>query len=677
MTNKVLTGILLRLRVLLALLFTYPFLSYAAYLNLQDSTIAIEQVKIGAKRERELLYPFDIKEREIRRSTAQNVAEALRLLAGVQVKDYGGIGGLKTVNVRSLGSQHVAISYDGVLVGNAQNGIVDLGRFSIDNIEQISLLHTAPDSSLLSARDYLSGALVRLQPRRPRVNKTNPFRLSTTFRTGSYGLINPQIHYEQRLSNKLALSLNTAIVEAHGRYKFRYTGYNTLGEKVYDTTAIRRNGDVHLQRMEMALYRLINDGGLRLRFYGYHAERGLPGPIVNNVWRRGERLEDQNFFAQANCQKQLTPFYSTIFLAKYAFDKTHYRQLDSRFYAANLIYLQHEVYFSTGHKLRFTPWLDLSLAYDFLWNRLNSQDRLRLRPPLLVPSRTTHYGVLALLVHLRSFRLRLASVATAALHRKQTTANGFLCPELSLAYVLPRFPSLSWHGAWKQTLRYPTFNELYYLDWGNAILKPELTTQRMIGAQWQYHSRKTALKAVTLLIDAYSNTIYNKIIAYPTRGQFHWTTLNLGRVAMYGIESSLLLQGNFWKLNDFAIRLQYAYTQARDLTDPKAIYYKHQIPYTPWHSGACVLSYQWRNYAIYYSFIYTGERYHLRENNPFNYEPAWYTNDVAIALNFSIFTHALLVRLEVNNLLDQQYAVVLNYPMPGRNFRLTGQISFR
>ena len=96
----------------LSLLFLIPRLSFAAYSIQNDSIIAIEQVKIGAKRELELIPSLELKEVEIRHSTAQNVADALRYLAGVQVKDYGGIGGLKTVNVRSLGSQHVAVSYD-------------------------------------------------------------------------------------------------------------------------------------------------------------------------------------------------------------------------------------------------------------------------------------------------------------------------------------------------------------------------------------------------------------------------------------------------------------------------------------------------------------------------------------------------------------------------------------
>ena len=67
--------------------------------------------------------------------SVHSVADALRYFSGVQIKDYGGIGGLKTVNIRAMGTQHVGVFYDGIELGNAQNGTVDLGRFSLDNME--------------------------------------------------------------------------------------------------------------------------------------------------------------------------------------------------------------------------------------------------------------------------------------------------------------------------------------------------------------------------------------------------------------------------------------------------------------------------------------------------------------------------------------------------------------
>ena len=64
---------------------------------------------------------------ELQSLSSTSIADALKYFAGVQIKDYGGLGGLKTVNVRSLGAQHVGVFIDGIRITNAQNGTVDLG----------------------------------------------------------------------------------------------------------------------------------------------------------------------------------------------------------------------------------------------------------------------------------------------------------------------------------------------------------------------------------------------------------------------------------------------------------------------------------------------------------------------------------------------------------------------
>ena len=99
----------------------------------------LSEVVVTADRIREIVPAQKLAGRQLERLRSNSVADALRYFSGVQVKDYGGIGGLKTVNVRSLGSQHVGVFYDGIQISNAQNGTVDLGKFSMDNMEVLSV----------------------------------------------------------------------------------------------------------------------------------------------------------------------------------------------------------------------------------------------------------------------------------------------------------------------------------------------------------------------------------------------------------------------------------------------------------------------------------------------------------------------------------------------------------
>ncbi len=97
---------------------------------------------------------------EMERLGYQSLADAVRRFSGVTVKDYGGIGGLKTVSVRSLGAHHTGVMYDGVVVGNCQAGQIDIGRFSLDNVSQVSLAVGQEDDIFQPARMFASAGVL-------------------------------------------------------------------------------------------------------------------------------------------------------------------------------------------------------------------------------------------------------------------------------------------------------------------------------------------------------------------------------------------------------------------------------------------------------------------------------------------------------------------------------------
>ncbi|MFV0364890.1 MAG: TonB-dependent receptor [Mangrovibacterium sp.] len=75
-----------------------------------DSLQHIKEVKVtGSRIERDVIPVQQLQGEELKKLSAHSVADAIRYFSGVQIKDYGGIGGLKTVNIRSMGSQHVGV----------------------------------------------------------------------------------------------------------------------------------------------------------------------------------------------------------------------------------------------------------------------------------------------------------------------------------------------------------------------------------------------------------------------------------------------------------------------------------------------------------------------------------------------------------------------------------------
>ena len=128
---------------------------------------SLDEVTVSARRREEPVIPVQkLQGARLEGLSTQSVADAVRYFSGVQIKDYGGVGGLKTVDVRSMGTNHLGVFYDGIEIGNAQNGTVDLGKFSMDNIEEIALYNGQKSEIFQSAKDYGSSLRTRqtLQP---------------------------------------------------------------------------------------------------------------------------------------------------------------------------------------------------------------------------------------------------------------------------------------------------------------------------------------------------------------------------------------------------------------------------------------------------------------------------------------------------------------------------------
>lgn len=290
----------------------------------------LDEVVVTARKPADDIIPAQtLSGKELHRLNSNSVADALRYFSGVQVKDYGGVGGIKTVNIRSMGTNHTGVVYDGVELGNAQNGQIDLGQFSLDNIEALSLYNGQKSEILQPAKDFGSAGTIYMRTRTPFFNEGETYHARATIRTGSFDLLNPSALVELKLGKRVSASLSAEWVNSSGKYKFRYRRVNPAGELAYDTTAVRQNGDINATRIELNTHGTLNSGSWNFKVYNYNSERGVPGAIVNNVWRRGERIWDTNSFAQGRYTGFFGKF-TTLNNIKYAFYRTHYVNNDDK-----------------------------------------------------------------------------------------------------------------------------------------------------------------------------------------------------------------------------------------------------------------------------------------------------------------------------------------------------------
>lgn len=653
-----------------------------------DSVQHISEVVVTAQRYREIIPAQKLSGITLERLNSFSVADAIRYFSGVQIKDYGGVGGLKTVDIRSMGTHHIGVFYDGIQLGNAQNGQIDLGKFSLDNIEEVSLYNGQKSEVFQSAKEFGSSGTIYLRTRRPRFLNGETHRLTTVFRSGSFDLINPSILWEQRLSEQLSASLSSEYIHSSGRYKFRYRKLFKDGTVAWDTTAVRRNGDIEAFRIEGALHGFMDRGKWYAKAYYYDSERGIPGAIVNNVWKRSQRQWDRNFFLQGNFQYAFSNKYEAQVSMKYAFDHMRYLNPDTTLLYIDNSFDQQEYYLSVANKYRILPSWDVNLSVDYQWNSLDASLQ-----EFVYPTRNTLLVALASAYEWRRLKIQASLLGTfvfeqtsSSRHEKGSTSTHTptaqpkdkqeYTPALFLSWQPFRKQPLHLRAFYKRIFRMPTFNDLYYTDIGNISLQPEYTTQYNVGVQFDQPFSGSILQQLSATADVYYNEVDNKIIAVPKgNGQYRWMMMNLGYVEIRGVDvttkASLLLP--------YAIRLHaslnYTYQRAEDYSDPSdndptAGTYGGQISYIPWHSGSATLHAEWKSVDINYSFIYVGERYHHSSNIRENYEKPWYTHDLTIGKSFRMKRVKARLSAEINNLFDQQYDVVLNYPMPGRHYKV-------
>lgn len=635
----------------------------------EDTINTLREVIITARRKPVNVIPVQtLSGDELNRLNSNSIADALRYFSGVQVKDYGGVGGIKTVNIRSMGTNHTGVVYDGVELGNAQNGQIDLGQFSLDNIEAISLYNGNKSEILQPAKDFGSAGTVYIQTRVPKFEVGETFHARAKVRTGSFDLLNPSALVELRLSQNVNASLSAEWLNSSGKYKFRYRRVNPAGELAYDTTATRENGDINATRLEFNLNGSLPCGSWTFKGYNYNSERGVPGAIVNNVWRRGERIWDTNSFIQGRFEQYFGRF-STLNSIKYSHYRTHYVNNDDKQVKIDNLYRQKEFYISTANEYLLTSFWRISASYDLLWNSLDADVYGFARP-----ERISHFASAATAINLPRFKAQ-ASILGTFIH---DTLDGQQAPDDKRSFTPALFISgqplrtkdFTLRAFYKRSFRMPTFNDLYYADMGNSQLTPERVTQYNIGAVYN-HTGHDFLSNIRIGVDAYYNKVKDKIVAYPKGQQFRWTMLNLGVVDIKGVDVSALATFNPTTNLYLTARVQYTYQRAIDVTNPADNYYRDQIPYIPRHSGSAVVNISWRDWALNYSWIYVGERYNQQENIRYNYTQPWYTSDVSLSKDFRFGATTLRALIEINNLLSQDYDVILNYPMPKRNYRFT------
>ena len=601
---------------------------------------------------------------------ALQVSDAVKFFSGIQIKDYGGIGGLKTISIRSLGANYSAISYDGIVVYDYQTGQNDLSRFSLDNLQSLTLSIGEDDRIFETARHRASAGTLALVTSAfsPESKKKE---IKAALNSGSFGLFSPSVSVITPLNKTLTLNAFGEYLQSKGNYPYKQPSVNNP-----DSTAIKRrdNSDVSYYTAEANLSgKFSNGGNLRFKTNYYRSNRGFPGPATYYNTYSGERSKDQTVFSQANYTQKLNRLFDYQVNAKFNFSSSDYTNKNNNYQNGFIesFYYQREYYLNMTWLYTVSGKLSFSLAND------GSYGNLHVKP---FPSRINWLSALSGKYELPRFTLTGDLLNNFTEDKAQMDhwekSSSHLSPYLGFSVKPLETLPVRIRGYYKNTYRFPTLGDMYLMQIidnlvrpPNNNLKPENANQYNLGVTFAT-SFSNRIPFFSFSGDAYNNRIDNKIVALPRGSMYVWSVQNYGKVDIKGLDINLKTQ---FKWNDkLACSLSGAYTwqQVLDKTDKNSQTYNQQIPYTPHHSASGTVQIETPYVDLNYNLTYCGERYYERINRP-EYQMNGYTDQsISLQKNIRWRGYQWLLTAECLNFMNESYEVVRSYPMPGRSFRI-------
>lgn len=597
---------------------------------------------------------------KIRNHGGLQASDILKQLAGVTLKDYGGIGGIKTISARGMGSQFSVVTIDGIPINNSQNGQVDLGRYLLGNTAFISFSQGLPSSSLLTAHAYSAGNVLNMETAEPYFSTSEHTQMSLSLDGGSFGLYSPSLQWSQRWGRRFKSSLYINYLHSDGDYPF--TLYYSHSHRDNASTERRKHSAVSMITADGNLFYTINKGNIwTTKIHYFKGEYELPGPVkLYSQLISKQQATEESSFIQTRWRIEHEQWAGQL-MAKLRYSYDTYIDTTPGSIKSNNTFQQGELFLSGSLHYRLTNWISLNLAADddlsHLHSNLNQCNLVTRNNISIAAALHSCIGKWEAQLHALYVNVsdQLDNQDTIPLWQKMT-------PYASILYKINESTTLRLF--YKETYRVPNFSELYFFQLTPHNLKPEHAHQINIGITRAIVPKNGKWSGL-LTLDGYYNRINDKIIAKPTVNLYYWSMQNLGIVDILGFDLVAQLH-----IGNIELSGNYSFQSAIDHTDKQSSIYGYQIVYTPRHSGGIDIRWesQWVNIGT--SAMVTGHRYSEPQNTSDNRLSAYCDVSLNADHRFSFKASSLTVRATINNLLDTQYEIVAAYPMMGRNWKV-------
>lgn len=458
-----------------------------------------------------------IKREEIERAGSDSVTDLLRKQPGIQVVSNGGAGTASSIFLRGTNADHVIVLVDGLRVNSATLGTTSFESIPLSQIEKIEVLR-GPASSLYGADGI--GGVIQLFTRK---GTTSSPHFHAAAGIGSYNTKTAEAGVSGGYQN-LSYGLNVSSLDTDG-----------FSARRVRTGRFDKDDDSHSKLSVSAYADLLLTEGHSIGLQYFESKNRSEYDSGSDNFDNYGRQTLQSYALTS--KNQITDFWHSTFKLGIGVDRSDSHVLPTAFSAPRGISKfrseQKQLTWQSDLKL---PLGTLTLAYDRLEQEVES---------------TTNYaederntdGFLA------SYLLNHGnhSIQTSLREDHNSQYGNYTTGGVGYGY---RFtPSWRISTNYGKAFKAPTFNQLYFPNFGDPTLEPEKSKNIDVAINYEINNFRSG-------ITLFQNKIRN-LIAFtgPATGTctFGGCPENVGKVEIQGvifnaqwdITDSLLLNGNF------------------------------------------------------------------------------------------------------------------------------------
>lgn len=614
----------------------------------KDTTFYTEEINVISNRIEINIFrsPTSIKmidKKQINSSNGERISDVLKSNGNVFMKSYGSNASLNTISLNGLGAEHTLILLDGKILNSFQNSQMDLSIIPKDKIEKIEIMNNGA-SSIYGSNAI--GGVVNLITNNKAINR--PYiKLSASY--GSYEQKKVSTNL-MNSSGRLNYDLFYSFEKSNDNFKYYFNNGIVKTEKERENNSFKANSFyVNLN------YKISKKNELKFNSSYFTQARNLPGIEAGTPPGLSEQI-----------------------------DNNWNNNLSYKHYFTNDVYITSDLNFQNN----LMKYKDV-FSNDFYKNRIISNTFL-INYKIKNIKNTTGYELLYADLKTGNYENTASRKQYSVFTASEFDINGLIKIFPSIRYdyisdinkniVTGKFGinykpfdkiNLNIRSSVGNNFSAPTFNELYWINSGNKNLKPEKSINFDAGIIYRFNF----ISDNTLEINYTKINLDDKIVWKPAE-QGLWKPFNIDKSESNIYSFDIKTRKNISKDIQIGITYNYTYNKSIKVSEdyPGDPSYGKQIFYVPVELSKINLDVSYKELELNLFYSFTGKRFSDFEN--LNRLPVIDLLDGNFSYTFNISKIFLNTKIEVNNILNEDYRVIPGYPMPLRNFKFILSLTY-